>query len=191
MSGGPERIAAALVARLTSDLPPRLAALEADLDLPEGSLPPPQTILPRDEWHIGVEHFPAILVVAQELIELRPVDRADDATVRYRARYAFRVFCWARGDDDASTDLARKRLTQVTRESLLTVPSAGADGLAVEPSTLRESYSDIAVDETSHATIAAAWIAFEVMADEFLAAPTPDGTAESVTVTTLIHPALA
>jgi hypothetical protein len=189
---GPERATQAITDRLTADLPGRLARMETDLGLPAGALPVPQKIVPRDEWHLGVDDFPAVLIVAQDLVSLTPVDVGDEAGQRYRARYALRAYVWARGDHDADTDLARKRLTLAVRESLLALPSAGVDGLAVEPATIRESYSDVGVDEQTHATIAAAWIGFDAYQDELITDAAPVGSADALTVEVglIPHPAL-
>lgn len=186
---GPEAAAQAVAARLATDLPGRLTALETRLTLPAGSLAVPQLIQPRDEVELRLEDFPAVLVVPMEAVSFRAMTATATGEL-YHVRYVMRVYCWSRGEHAADTDLARKRLTLAVRETLL--GRQKFDVSRIDPGTFVESYSDLGETE-DRATLAAAFIGFEMVMEETV--PFPEGTlgaANTITTTTglLPHPAM-
>lgn len=177
---GPEGAAELAAAWLEARIPYRLAALEARLDLDAGSIGVPALVLPYDRLRLGVEEYPAILVVAQGLPRLGPVD-VNHAGDSYRATYRLRVYAWVRDVDEQLTDLRRKRYALAIREAFLErltmsapppLPASGgnpAPRIATDALSLSESYSDIVVDDAG-ATIAGAWVEVDVTIEERLEA---------------------
>lgn len=177
---GPEGAAARLGLWLEHRLPVRLAMVRVRLDLDEAQLPAPAAVLGYDKLTLGVEEWPAVLVVGDQLRRLRllEVDPITGAE-HYAATYALRVFAMVRGDGELDVDLVRKRYVIAVREALLerktlgelppydAAPVAGDGRFAVNPASITESYSDLAPTE-SGATIAGAWLAVEVTVQEAL-----------------------
>lgn len=156
---GPEYAAQVLLDSVEARLPAKLAAIRARLDLADpipdgdpGPLPDPVTFAARDEGALGWEKFPAILVIAQTAAGMERLDEVDGVQV-YRVRYPVRVFSWLTGVDYTESDLRRKRYALAVRELLL-AQSVLADDANLDPTGLRESYSDIAelADETATAS---------------------------------------
>ncbi|KWW97402.1 hypothetical protein LI90_4374 (plasmid) [Carbonactinospora thermoautotrophica] len=180
-----------LADRLRAALPGKTAELRTRYGADPAALPDVVTVEPHDVDQLGVEQWPAVLVVGQETRGIRPVDVGPTSEV-YQVRYALRVFVWARGDGYAQTDTLRKRLTLGVRELLLTRRLLAPAG-RVEPSSLAESYSDLARDEAGR-TIGGAFIAVEVTLEETLTSETPPvGMVDTVSVDTGSlppHPAL-
>jgi hypothetical protein len=163
---GLEEAAGAVASVLTLRLPAALTALEARLDLEPGSVERPQLVSPHDLGRIPLESWPAVLVVGQQLEDLRRLDVDVLGTV-YLVRYRLRVYALARGDDEASTDLARKRLTLAAREVLLGYQALRDAGGSVDERSLRESYSDVE-REPDGATVAGAYLELVVALEERL-----------------------
>ncbi len=179
---GPEGVAQLLATRLAEAVPARLTDLELRLDLPANSLPRPSLVLPRDTFDLALNDYPALLVIPQEVRSMARSDVGDDGGETFRVRYAVRVYIWARGEHEQDADLCRKRLTLAAREVLLDRSLLGPDG-AIDPTTLIESYSDIAVDEKLAATVAASYLGVDLVFEEDLAGPGPNYRAD------IIHPA--
>lgn len=176
---GPEGAAELAAAWLELRVPYRLAGIEARLEL-EGParLGRPALVLPHDRLRLAVEEWPAILVVAQALRRLGPVEVRPEVGDVYRATYGLRVFAWVRDEDEAATDLRRKRYLLAIREALLErltmtgapLPSAGgiaSPAITTDALSLAESYSDLVVDDAG-ATIAGAWLDVDVIVEERL-----------------------
>lgn len=183
-----------LADRLRDRLPAKTAALRARYGVTElaaESLPDFVTVDHRERIRLGLEEWPACLVVGQETRRIRRDDRGPTATT-FTARYNLRVFVMVRAAVDADADLARKRLTLAVRELLLEQGTLGAAG-TVDETSLTESYSDLARDDTD-ATVAGAFIAVDVVLEESLTGLTaPVGTVAAATVDTGAlpqHPAL-
>lgn len=207
---GPEGAAAAIAELLTAHLADTAARVVTRLEVHdegatrlERSYYTPRRIEPRQLMDLPVDDWPAFLVVARRLARLRPIDlgasAADASATVFAATYELRVFTYARGLDDASTDLARKRLTLAVRETLLEhlafQVSAGAEEVAgtIDPLSIVEEYSDIGYDEDLGATIAASQTDLTATLEEVT--PLADGApvAEepaAVDVGAIPHPAL-
>lgn len=211
---GPEGAAEVIRARLAGGLPAMVAELNDRLGLagtaaelaPPGALidgTPRGLIAAQERPELPLDLWPAFLVVAQSMTAQRRIDVVDEGIV-YRRRYPVRVFIWARGEAaidvgaavDTSdrgfvdTDLRRKRYTLAVVELLLGLQHLG-DGTYLDEVSLRESYSDVMLDEDLAATIAASWVQIDVELDELLARTTLGVVGVPVDVdTTGDHPAL-
>ena len=185
---GPEGVAQAVVDRLRELVPDKLIDLEDRLALPEGSLPAPRLIQPRDAVELRLEDYPALLVVPQDAVIGARTDVDDDGSESFVCRYTMRVYVWMRGDHAEATDLARKRMTLAVREVLLTYGFLPGELGTIDHTTLIESYSDIAADPSSNSTVAAAYLEASLVTEETVPAPPPYGRVEAMDL--MLHPAM-
>lgn len=207
---GPEGAANALAELLTEHLADqaarvvdRLEVHDEDATRLERSYYVPQRIEPRQLLDLPIDHWPAFLVVARRLTRLKPVDvsaaAASASATVFAATYELRVFTYARGLDDATTDLARKRLTLAVRETLLEhlafTVTVGGEQVAgtIDPLSIAEEYSDIGYDEELAATIAASQTDLTATLEEVtplaVEAPVAEDPA-AVDLAAIPHPAL-
>jgi hypothetical protein len=175
----------ALAALYTARLPAKCLELEERLEYPAGTFGPPVLIATTQQPRLDGNDWPAVIVVGQDTLDITLED-AQGPPILYRCRY--RVF--VRGADLDDTTRRRDDLTLAVRELLL--PGALLDDYAaepghVEPTDLRESYSDVGED-TRRRSIAASYIDATVIMEETLD-PGPDGTIGQAD-TIAIHPAL-
>lgn len=198
---GPEGAAGRITGWLERRLPQQLTAVRSRLNVPPDVLPDPGLVLPYDRLRLGLEAWPAVLVEVQQLSRLRRTDVLDGVEL-YAATYPARVYVWVRGDDEASTDLVRKRYALAVRETLLArrqlapaapygdPPPPDAGTIAVDPLSIRESYSPPMTDDAG-ATIQGAYLTVDVTVREELRTDLPAGTASTATLDTapLPHPA--
>lgn len=149
---------------LEARMPAKLVQLRARLGLAEGVLPDVAKWetgpIPRET--LAIDDYPFVTVIGQEQTaagELeRGADQGDGTTAdTYRMRYRLRVFLWARGDTFQLTGDRRNRLTLAATELLLENIALGVDYAAVDPLSLRASYSDVVPDDELR-TIAAAYL---------------------------------
>lgn len=203
---GPEGASELVRAWLEQRIPARLTRLEQLLGLPAGSIPTPGLIVAQDRGPIGLEEWPALLVIPQRMESLELVDVGGDGSELYRAGYRVRVLVWVRADDYDTTDLLRKRYVLAVRETLLerkqltarpAYGTASPGDSAVRPETFTEDYSDVFVDDAGR-TIAGGWVELVVTVLELLDGEADAPTATEVTVaetgdTSAIpqHPALS
>lgn len=189
---GMEGAIATVVERMTAALPGKTTQLRTRYDVdPEtegDQLPDVVTIAPYNRARLGVEEWPAVLIAGQETPNMR---RADQPTI-WLVTYKLRAFVWVRGDSGETVELVRQRLTLAVRELLLERKTM-TDTLMVDDSSLRESFSELARDDTN-ATVAASYIEFNAWVQEELADAIPAyGTVEDTQVDTANlppHPAL-
>lgn len=179
--------------RIADALPGKIEELRDRLGVDAATLPDPQLIVAQETPELRMEQYPAVMIVAQETRSIGRAEINDDGYESFFIRYAVRAYVWARGQQASDTDLVRKRYTLAVRELLLArnllAPAAAAD-----PTTMVESYSEIGVDEDQRATIAAAFIGFDLVTEETLqpAPDAPDAPLGTVATTVVeIHPALA
>lgn len=214
---GPEGAAERLVDWLTTRIPAHLATLTAQHD--DGiALPPPVTVAAQERGPLALEDWPSVFVLPQRLVTLDVLDTERTGAEDYRATYTLDVLAWVRGDGYAHTDTLRKRYALAVRMALLerkqltAVPGYGAPAPAsaadvvVTPSSIREDYSDVLVDDASQ-TIAGVVTTVDVTVLERLPGAAPLGTVQTTptptleplpmpttdgdTVTIPVHPALA
>lgn len=215
---GPEGAAAAITAIVEEDLGARMVDVRdrvTAVRLPrvQRELLQPSLIAPFDVLDLPVDAYPAILVIAREMVGLRRLDvstaEGTAGSTVYACTYPVRVFVWARGQVGQTepdqrgelADVTRKRLILGVRETLLSrleftvtlgagddpeeVPGWSVNG-TIDLTTLRESYSEVEADDVS--TVAAGYVEAEVTLEEAMPAASA-GTAD--TVAPSVHPALA
>lgn len=200
--GASEVVAELVTDRFTAKLDELIVRLDLDAgaeagrgDLPYVNL----TVItePRPLGTFTVNEYPIVLVVAQNADRLEEVDRVAGGIV-YLVRYPVRLFLFARGGSFDETDLRRKRYVLALREVLLQAQEL----LGLDPTSLRESYSDVGPSADKEVrTVAGAFIEATVTIEETLApldyvgigeasypAPAPDGWVNDVTTELLSHP---
>lgn len=185
---GPEGAAQAVAERLAAALPGRLAELRTRYTVTAAELPDPALVEPHDRIRRPLEDWPAVLVLVQQLARFTPTDRPSAGGETWVARYPFRVYLWLRAEDDVDVDLLRKRYVLAVREVLLArrslMDTAGPAGDVpnVDPLALTEDYGPVALDENGN-TIAAAYVAADILIAEEVT-PLPElGTVNTTTVT--------
>ena len=200
---GPEGAARHAVTWLAARIPARLRVLEQRYSLEPGTLADPVQVLDHEVGPLGVEDWPSVFVLPLHQEGMRLVDVRDDASEVYRVTYALRVLAWVRADSFASTDQLRKRYALAIRECLLErknltpAPTYGSgdygadrEDNVVDPSSIREDYSDVMVDDAKR-TIAGVDVTVNLIVTEVLAGPPPLGVAEELAVDPVpAHPAL-
>jgi len=193
---GPEDVAKRAAEWLTGRIPARLRIIEARLDLEPLSLADPAQVLDHERGPIGIEDWPSVFVLPQELTASQLVDVHPDGGEEYLNTYRMQLLAWVRADSYESTNALRLRYVLAIREALLERKSlklgtglvAGdpdAD-LSVDPRSIRESYSPLIDDEGR--TIAGATVTVLITARELLEPPPALGTVEDTAVE--VHPAL-
>ena len=179
---GPEGAAERLTAWLTTAIPARLRKLETRYELEPATLPDPALLVDHDTGPLGLEDWPAVLVLPQRLDSLGYVDTVPAGEL-YRATYALELLEWLRAEDYATTDELRRRYVLATREALLerkqaqAAPAYGeqaAGTFTVDPSSIREDYSPVLTDEARR-TLAGVRITVNVVVVELLDGPAPMG----------------
>jgi hypothetical protein len=188
---GPEGAADRAAEWLAERIPARLRVLEARLQLPPNTLADPARVIAHETGPIAIEDWPSVYVLPQRLERMDLVEVRGDASEVYRCRYLVRVILWVRADSYASTDRLRKRYALATREALLerkqlAAPATYGGGdygqdtssTVVDPSGIREDYSDVFTDDASR-TIAGAYLDVPIIVTEVLDGPTPFGTVDS------------
>lgn len=208
---GPEDTARRVTAWLTARIPAQLRIIEARLDVQRPdedhhSLPDPTQVLDHERGPIGLEDWPSVFVLPQELTASQLVDVLDGGAEEYLNTYRVQVLAWVRADSYASTSALRLRYALAIREALLerkslTLPSGTVVGdpdwtLSVDPRSLRESYSPLIDDEGRTIAGVTTNVAVTVreLVDPF---PAPYGALTGVDVTGVVndtaalpHPAL-
>lgn len=183
---GPEGAAERVTAWLTARIPARLRLLETRYELEAATLPDPSLVVDHDTGPLGLEDWPAVLVLPQRLEALAYVDNVPAGEL-YRATYSVEVLEWLRADDYETTDELRKRYVLATREALLerkqleAAPAYGetaAGTFAVDPGSIREDYGPVVVDEAKR-TIAGVRLTVNVTVAELLDGPDPMGTVDT------------
>ena len=163
---GIEECVNAVVDRVDARMPDKVTQLRERYGIEDASdLPIPSAAAAYDRAAIPVEDWPAIMIVPGRTVRMRRVD-TDGIEETWEVRYRLRAFVWARGDAAKETALTRYRLTLGLREVLATSRKFGQH--RIDSETLVESFSDVAVDEDAGATIAAAYLEFEIDVEETL-----------------------
>lgn len=146
-------------AKLEARLPAVLETLAAQ-EGPEAvaALETPRFYATHEAPQLALDEWPAVVVVGQEAGDLRLVDRLDEGASYgdvYEATYRLRVFTFARAQSYAEVSAARDRLALAVRQVLLEELSVGDDDARVDPTSIRESYSDVMPDELGRSVAAA------------------------------------
>lgn len=189
---GPEGVADAARLDLERRLPERFAVLRARLGLSDTDpgLPAtgPALVLAQERWRLAVGEYPAVFVIVMRAtaFELLEVDAPSPAPSlylarRYRVRYPVRVFGWARGQQEADTDVNRKRLALALRETLL----VGVPFGAMVPDSYSEAFSDVDGGDGPDVAVtqAGALIEYAVDVEELLEVGSEAGTVGTAVAT--------
>lgn len=159
---GPEDTARRVTAWLALRIPARLRILEARLDVERPDTKPhrlsdPAQVLDHERGPIGLEDWPSVFVLPQELTASQLVDVLDGGAEEYLNTYRVQVLAWVRANGFEATSNLRLRYALAIREALLerkslTLPSGTVVGdpdwdVSVDPRSLRESYSPLIDDE--------------------------------------------
>ncbi|HVL32573.1 MAG TPA: hypothetical protein VM600_03225 [Actinomycetota bacterium] len=163
---GPEAAANAIAKLLEGNVPTKIVALRARLGLAVDDLESPREYLAHDEPELALDRWPAVLVVPQGMSSIQLVDVVDGASV-YECTYQLRTFVFYREQDFTATARGRDRLTLAVREVILESLSAGTSGARIDPTSLRESYSE--TDREDARTIAGAYVDLDLTLTESLA----------------------
>ena len=178
-----------VVDRIAELFNPHLAVMRERLEDPE--LPDCNSITAYDATTVGLEEWPAIMVVPQLTRSVVGSGEQDGLTETWHVRYALQAFVWVRGDDDLRTTATRYRYTLALREVLMGSRLFG--DYELDPVTLKESFSALMQDRKTSATIAGAYLEFDIHGDEVLDRAEPLGLANTITPDTGVlpqHPAL-
>lgn len=192
---GPEGVTRGMFLHAVANLPARLGILRArygastdDLrDVAAGSF------FPDEIGSLSIEKFPAVAFVTPGTtgeFGNRQTD-VDASFEEYSYRYRVQVYVYAAADTGPATSLAVKRYALAVREMFLAdkiLPVPGDDDAEIDPKSLIESYSEL--DQSGKQYIGAAYVQFDVVTHERLAAANPFGAepAEIDVTTTSQHP---
>jgi hypothetical protein len=197
---GPEDLGRRAVDWLYGRIPARLRIIEARLDQQDPEHAPhqladPAQVLDHERGPIGLEDWPSVFVLPQELTATQLVDVHQNGGEEYLNTYRVQVLAWVRADSYESTSRLRLRYALAIREALLERKSlklgAGLTAgdphhdLTVDPSSIRESYSPLIDDEGR--TIAGVTVTVSITARELLEPPPALGVVEDTAVD--VHPA--
>lgn len=173
---GHEGVTEALHQSVTTWLPLVAAQARLELGLDETSLqiPEPEDIHPVMEDAIQLGRYPALMIDEMETgprSTTRQAGGSGDLDT-YLIRYRFRIYLYAVGSGYRATGVAIKRLTTVTRTTLLVnkiLFDDGKESAVLDPKSFKESFSEVGgTAETKY--LAGSYIEFEVMATEKLRA---------------------
>jgi len=183
---GVEGVTRAVFLNAAEHLGPRLAEFRTRYTTTAAELPDFAEIYPDEINTLSIEKFPALAVVIPATtgkLGNRQTD-IDAAYEEYSYRYTVQLYAYAAGASTASTSKAIKRYTLAVREAFLAhkiLPTPETDNAVVDPSTLRESYSEL--DKKDNKYIAASVVQFEVVTHERLFFDNPFGdTPAEITV---------
>jgi hypothetical protein len=154
-------------------------------------LPDVNSVTAFDDNRIPIDGWPAIMIVPQTTPKMTWAG-TNGVDETWTARYVMRGFVWVRGNDQLDVALNRYRISLALREVLLA--SRRFDDYELDVTTFQESYSDTMVDKKTEATIAGAWIQWEMTSEETLRTGRALGTVETTRVDTDVvpqHPALS
>lgn len=180
-----------LVVALGQRVAPELEELEAVRGWDDGTLPRPGLVDRGQRPRLEEHEWPAILVVPVSLDGRRTVDRSGAAET-YRSAYRVRVYLFVRADGFEAVETLRARYALAVSEVLLESPGLRDDGTAaVDPTSLRESYSDVLPDEVGR-SVGAMYVELVVDLEESVTRSPlhPGATGVDVTAVPVPHPAL-
>ena len=200
---GPEAAAETLAAYLRAVFPLHLAAMRAAETLTPTDVPDPKLVSSADLPELGIEHWPALVVVPERLLDLAVADYAPDMRPRTEARYQMAVEGYVRAQGFEATGRLTRRYATALRSALLTSRTARPAGVAWGPESpridvrsIREEYSPT-VEISRGRTIGSFRTVFDLTQAEMpyilpVGASGLIGTVETVEVETKLipHPAL-
>lgn len=173
---GVEGVVDAVLARLQTAMPGKLAEIRTRYGIVDGSLEDITRWLDHEPDDIAVDNPPLVVVTEQGTDAVDgPVRSGNDGKggATYLYRYQLAVFSWARGRTYATTTLARRRYALAVREVLLQQPGLGPDGdpgaIRLRPDSIVETYSEVARDGQTREIVAGSSLTVLYDSEEFLA----------------------
>lgn len=173
--------------------PDYLVALRRIWDLDEERLPDPVAYLAKEPK--ALDRWPMVAITGSDRVTVR-AGRSESVSVAYDATYNLNAFVWVNeggeGDEggwDRVIDI-RDDLSAAVSTLLMDHVNLGTtDDFAVVQDSLSESYSDVTPVKGGR-YVAGSRISFQLRVNEVIVRD-PIGTADTVSVHTAIHPALA
>lgn len=167
---GPEGVADALVNRLRTQYPSKLAQLRTRYSASIKQLPDIRDVFDVEQDLRSIDMFPCVFVIETETdgrVSNQQIDM-DAFGDEYFFRYRMRCFIWTVGEDTAYVARAIRRYILATREILLAnkiLHEAQGQQAVVDPETIKESTGDIAQDEAG-LRLGMAYVEVEIMTQE-------------------------
>ncbi|QIN94341.1 hypothetical protein SEA_ABBA_12 [Arthrobacter phage Abba] len=177
---GAEGISRALFRRVRDSMPGRLAMLRARYGATIHQLPDLATLEPDEVDVASIEKFPLVFVFLPDTTG-KLDSRQTDMTAgydEYSYRYNVQLYAYVVGDDYKATSLQMKRYVLALRETMLAdkqiIPEDDAGDYAeIDPSTVRESYSQVG-QGVSKKLIAGAFLEFQIVSHERIVSIFPE-----------------
>lgn len=193
MIGGPDRAAVVLASYLRTELPGHLAALRALY--PSVVIPDPRTVSSADLGEIGAEHWPAILVAPDELLENVRTGQTADARPLFEAAYRMSAEGYLRGKGYEATGALTRIYAAAVRSALTSKPTLRHVGIdwtgafpRVDAGSIREEYAPV-FEPSRGRTVGSFRTTFTLRQQEAPLLPVTHGMIESVDVEhTLVGP---
>ena len=185
---GVESVVTAVLGRLQTAMPGKLAELRTRYAVTDGSLEEITTFMTHEPDDVGVDRPPMCVITEQESDTVDgPLKLTGDGHggSTFKWRYRLGVFAWARGSTFEQTATARQRYGLAVREILLQQPGLGhpdPGSCVLDPASIVETYSSIARDGTSREVIAATALVLAYETQELLGPLLPPTGIVQVTV---------
>jgi len=163
-----------VTAYLTADLPTRLIEYRNGWQLDDSELPLPEKFLSYEP--IAIDAWPTVITVAISTSNMEQIGNGGPSGVDpvYRMTYSMRTYMWARTAGSEATTIMRDRLTTIVRSALLDRPCLQATdplstwNAAIQPSSLREEFSDLTLLKGER-VMAGAYLGYDMNIDEVVA----------------------
>lgn len=154
---------------------PRVMAARAAVKAPDLPVPVPATdyIYPHPLPAQDIGGYPCLMVEELETgprYSTRQQAPSGNLDV-FEIRYLFRVWCYVRGQDYKHTAYRQKYMATSLRMALLEkrcLFESGDEKSVIDPSTIRESFSNVDTDDDAQKYLAGHYIEFEIVSEETL-----------------------
>lgn len=177
---GPEYAAAQVADYLIGRVPVKLTQLAERLGV--DVLWAPNLIVGHDVPTLGLEQWPAVLILPQRTTGMTLLAAAEGGGQAWRVTYQLEALAWVRGEDTVAVEALKHRYALAVRECLLEHTMLPGGDLSIDPASLVESYSPTDSDPNG-GVVAGASCGFTVTVDENLADPVPGhGQTQAVNV---------
>ncbi|WP_288797848.1 hypothetical protein [uncultured Arsenicicoccus sp.] len=171
---------------LAAEVPTALDRIRISEALDPADLPSPEHVWGHDINQLGIDDWPAVLVVPGQQRGMQYLDALDDGGELYAVTYSLIIYGWVRAEDYEATARIRDRYGLAIREALLTRkqmsaarawddPTPRTADAWVKPETIREDYGPPTSD--GRRTIAGVEVRLDITVIEQLSGPTVLGDA--------------
>lgn len=186
---GAEGISRALFRRVRDAMPARLAMLRQRYGATVHQLPDVATLEPDELDVASIEKFPLVFVYLPDTtgkLDSRQTDM-ESGYDEYSYRYNVQLYAYVVGDDYRATSLQMKRYVLALRELMLAdkqiaPEDEGGNYAEIDPSTVRESYSQVG-QGGSKKLIAGAFLEFQIVSHERIESILPSTPIDSYETT--------